>query len=228
MYSDFLLSTASTLEGYRIVRQCGVVFGETVFKHSFLDNLSASISNTIDSFSLRGKEMSGSVDLIETAREYAYKKMIAEAKQRRANAIIAIESDNTIGNNIMYISLYGTAVQVMKEEEYEKYVKSEKEKLELEQRKQAEMVAKVTQRLQEINDMKEKGESTPELLFLTEIINEETIMGIAHLWMKYDLCSLYPEIDKKIKDKMSMERSYGRSPKETQRFIQYLNEALNK
>ena len=118
-----LMSTTANLEGYRITEQKGLVFGETVFKHSFLSSLGAGISNAIDMLSLRSTEMSGSVGLIEEARKFAFSKMMDDARARGANAIIGIESDNTIGGDIMYLSLYGTAVKVEpipKEEKKEK------------------------------------------------------------------------------------------------------------
>ena len=108
---DILLTTAPSLEGYRIVRQCGIVFGETVFKHGALSTLGAALEN----IGIGSRELTGSVSLIEEARQFAYNKMIAQAKSRGANAIIAIDSDNTIGADVMYLSLYGTAVEVVPE-----------------------------------------------------------------------------------------------------------------
>ena len=58
--------------------------------------------------------MKGQVGIIEEARKFAYVKMMKEAKDRGANAIIAIDSDNTIGESICYLSLYGTAVYAEK------------------------------------------------------------------------------------------------------------------
>ena len=112
--NDILMSTTAVIDGYKIVENCGIVFGETVFKHSFVSSLGASLSNMFDLLSFQSTEMSGSMNLIETARDYAYKKMIAQATSRGANAVVGIESDNTIGGEIMYISLYGTAVKVEK------------------------------------------------------------------------------------------------------------------
>ncbi len=94
---DMILTTASNLEGYKILKQLGVVYGETVLKASFLSSVGAALSNFKDSFSLSQREMSGTMSLINDAREFAYKKMISDAKNRGANAIIAIDSDNTIG-----------------------------------------------------------------------------------------------------------------------------------
>ena len=113
--NNILMSTTSTIDGYRTIENCGLVFGETVFKHSFLSSLSAGFNNIIDFFSFQSTEMSGSMELIETARQYAYGKMVDQAIAKGANAIVGIDSDNTIGGDIMYISLYGTAVKVEKE-----------------------------------------------------------------------------------------------------------------
>ncbi len=119
-YADIILSTAPLVEGYRIVKQYGIVYGETVFRHGFLTSLSENIMNTIDSFKFSPGEMSGSMRLIERARDHAYEKMIKEAKGRGANAIIAVQTNNTFGADFMYLQLCGTAVYIMPEAEFEK------------------------------------------------------------------------------------------------------------
>ena len=111
-----VLSTASTLEGYTIKKQLGVVFGETVFKPSIGRQIASDVGDAFRSFSISAKEMKGQVKIIEEARKFAYVKMMTEALGRGANAIIAIDSDNTIGDSICYLSLYGTAVFVEKNE----------------------------------------------------------------------------------------------------------------
>jgi uncharacterized protein YbjQ (UPF0145 family) len=110
--SSLLLTTAGTLEGYRIKKQLGVVFGETVFKPSAGQQFTSSVGDMFRSFALSAKEMSGQVSIIEEARKFAATKMMRAAVNRGANAIIAIDSDNTIGDSICYLSLYGTAVYV--------------------------------------------------------------------------------------------------------------------
>ena len=82
MAEEFLLTTANNLEGYVVVKQYGLVFGETVFKNSALDQLGAGISNIIDSLRFKATEMAGQMDLIETARDYAYNKLIEAAKRK--------------------------------------------------------------------------------------------------------------------------------------------------
>ena len=105
-----ILSTASSLEGYRITKQLGVVFGETVFKPSAGQQITSAVGDMFRAFSFSSKEMTGQVGIIEEARKFAYIKMMKAAINRGANAIIAIDSDNTIGDSICYLSLYGTAV----------------------------------------------------------------------------------------------------------------------
>ena len=110
--SRLILTTANNLEGYRITKQLGIVFGETVFKPSAGQQFTSAVGDMFRSFSLAAKEMSGQVSIIEEARKFAYTKMMRAAVKRGANAIIAIDSDNTIGDSICYLSLYGTAVYV--------------------------------------------------------------------------------------------------------------------
>ena len=107
-----LLTTAGTLEGYKVKKQLGVVFGETVFKPSAGQQFTSVFGDMFRSLSFSAKEMKGQVGIIEEARKFAYIKMMKSALDSGANAIIAIDSDNTIGESICYLSLYGTAVYV--------------------------------------------------------------------------------------------------------------------
>lgn len=206
MPDSFLLTTANNLEGYIIVEQCGVVFGETVFKSSFLDSLGAGISNMIDSMRFKETEMSGSVSLIENARRYAYKKMIDEAKSRGANAIIAIDSDNTIGGNVMYISLYGTAVKVI----------SEKEKAEFERKKEEEKEKAAREeearhlRLEKLKDDIANGRAPMGQAFLQEIEGYTSMIDIWKKWNEGSYPQYYPEVDEFITKHKEFERMYGR------------------
>lgn len=111
-----ILTTTSVLQGYKITKQLGVVFGETVFKPSAGQQFASSIGDAFRAMSFSSKEMAGQVGIIEEARKFAYTKMMQEALDLGANAIIGIDSDNTIGDNICYLSLYGTAVYAEPEE----------------------------------------------------------------------------------------------------------------
>ena len=206
MSEQFFMTTAHSLEGYAIVEQLGIVFGETVFKNSALDQLGAGISNAIESLRFRAAEMSGSVNLIENARSFAYNKLIDEAKKKGANAVIAIDSDNTIGNGIMYISLYGTAVKVVPLSEKEGYeqIKKQQEK----------------EKIKKIEDAKEglierlkaatgKDSFTDEEFFLASIAGFTSVADIWEAWNSYSLSAKYPDVDQYINGQKDTEALYG-------------------
>lgn len=212
MAEDFILTTANNLEGYVIVKQCGLVFGETVFKNSALDSLGAGISNMIDAMRFKATEMSGQMDLIEKARSYAYNKLIEQAKRKGANAVIAIDSDNTIGNgNIMYISLYGTAVKVVSVAEKEAFDKQEKEKREAEEKAKVEREEARRAFLEERDKAYADGTVSPEMQFIYDIDELNSMIDIWKKWKEYNLADIYPEVDAYIVKYKEFERFYGRN-----------------
>lgn len=111
---DMVLSTTNTLNGYEICGYCGLVFGEVVVKHGFMKQLNAGIDDFCDMISVGDKELSGSAELLESAREIAIKKLIVNARNRGANAVIGIDSETSIGGSLNHITLMGTAVKIKK------------------------------------------------------------------------------------------------------------------
>mgnify|MGYP000864117035 FL=1 len=109
-----LLSTTNTLEGYEICGYCGIVFGEVVVKHGFMKQLNAGMNDLSDMISIGDKELSGSAELVESARKIAINKLIENAKRRGANAIIGIDSETSLGGGLNHITLMGTAVRISK------------------------------------------------------------------------------------------------------------------
>lgn len=212
MYNrDIILTTAPSVDGYRIVRQLGVVYGETVFKHGILSTLGATIRNTIDAFKPWSTEISGTINLIERARKFAYDKMIEEAKGLGANAIISIQSDNTFGDTIMYLSMCGTAVQVVSEADYDKAIQ---EKLNEEKHQKEIMEQKLKERqmlMYELEARRMNGEITLAEQFLGEIENIESFMDIYKIWQNYEFDESYADVDKLIKEESDVERIYGKS-----------------
>lgn len=207
MADSFYMTTANTLEGFAIVEQLGIVFGETVFKHSILDNISAGISNTVDSLRFRATEMSGSMNLIGKARDYAYGKLVEEAKKKGANAVIAIESDNTIGNNIMYISLYGTAVKVVPISEKEEYERN-REKLEAERKQKVEEAK--DRILENLRETTGKEHFSDEELFFANAEECTSLADVWDVWKGYpSLASKYSDVDQYLSLQMDTEKKYG-------------------
>ena len=114
---EMILTTCPSIEHYTIEEQLGLVFGECIFKAGFFDSLDAAVENIGASFRFSSTEMSGTMSLIYKAREYTQDKMIKEAAERGANAIIGIDSESTAGGGgVMHISMFGTAVKVKKKD----------------------------------------------------------------------------------------------------------------
>jgi uncharacterized protein YbjQ (UPF0145 family) len=109
MVDSHLITTANSLEGYRIVQQLGVKRGITVRSRSVLGNFAGALQ------SIFGGRISIYVDLCERAREEAYELLIEHASEAGANAIVNMRYDaNEVMNGITEILAYGTAVVVEK------------------------------------------------------------------------------------------------------------------
>ena len=87
-----LVTTSTTLEGYKIVKHLGVVRGITVRSRSALSNIAGGFQ------SLFGGRLSIYVELCENAREEAYQLLIQHAQVMGATAIINMRYD---ANEIM-------------------------------------------------------------------------------------------------------------------------------
>lgn len=104
-----LVTTSTTLEGYKISKHLGVVRGITVRSRSALGNIAGGFQ------SLFGGRLSIYVELCENAREEAYQLMIQHAEVMGANAIINMRYDaNEVMQGITEVLSYGTAVVIEK------------------------------------------------------------------------------------------------------------------
>jgi uncharacterized protein YbjQ (UPF0145 family) len=104
-----MVTTATELPGYRIVRNMGIVRGITVRSRSVLGNLAAGIQTII------GGNISILTELCEKAREEAYEILLQHAAQHGANAIVCMRYDaNEVMQGVTEVLAYGTAVQVEK------------------------------------------------------------------------------------------------------------------
>lgn len=113
-FNNMLLTTAPYIEGYKVVKHLGLVFGDTIFKQSFTNRVYATFDDISDVLSFGDKELSGSTRLLVNAREYAIKKMKSDAIKKGANAIIGIDSEGTFGTDICHVTITGTAVEIEK------------------------------------------------------------------------------------------------------------------
>lgn len=114
---NLIITTAHNVDGYTIVRQGGLVFGETFYKVSFGDSLKMSVAYTFTLLKFRSSELTGVVSLLEKARQYALEKMEIEAVKRGCNAIIGVDFESSSVQEsgrdlVIHVTVYGTAVQI--------------------------------------------------------------------------------------------------------------------
>ena len=104
-----LVTTAFTIDGYRVVRILGVVRGITVRSRSVIGNIGAGLQI------LFGGNISLLQELCERARQDAFLIMMKHAQELGANAVIGMRYDaNEIMSGVAEVLAYGTAVIVEK------------------------------------------------------------------------------------------------------------------
>lgn len=107
MENGLLITTSTSLEGYKIKKQLGLVRGITVRSRSIVGNIAGGF------MMLFGGKSSIYTELCENAREEALQLMITHAREQGANAIINMRYDaNEVMNGLTEVLAYGTAVIV--------------------------------------------------------------------------------------------------------------------
>jgi uncharacterized protein YbjQ (UPF0145 family) len=102
-----MVTTAFGFDGYRIVRNLGVVRGITVRSRSVIGNFAGSIQTIF------GGNITVFTELCEHAREEAFSLMVEHASQVGANAVIGMRYDaNDVMDGVTEVLAYGTAVVV--------------------------------------------------------------------------------------------------------------------
>jgi uncharacterized protein YbjQ (UPF0145 family) len=102
-----MTTTAFTIEGYRIVRNMGVVRGIIVRSRSLFGTIGAGLQTMV------GGNITLFSELCEKTREDAFETMLAHAWDLGANAVIGIRYDATeLMNGVTEVLCYGTAVVV--------------------------------------------------------------------------------------------------------------------
>jgi uncharacterized protein YbjQ (UPF0145 family) len=106
---DNLVTTAFTLDGYRITKNLGVVRGIIVRSRSIFGSIGAGLQTII------GGNITLLTELCEKTRSQAYELMAQHADQMGANAIIGVRYDATeVMQGVTEVLCYGTAVVVEK------------------------------------------------------------------------------------------------------------------
>ena len=102
-----ITSTAPFVAGYRVTETKGQVFGLVVRSRGLTGNIAAGLR------SLVGGEIHEYTELLEDTRRQALDRMIENASQMGANAVISMRFDSSeLGNTMSEIVAYGTAVVV--------------------------------------------------------------------------------------------------------------------
>jgi uncharacterized protein YbjQ (UPF0145 family) len=104
-----LVTTAFTLDGYRITQNLGLVRGIIVRSRSIFGSIGAGLQTIV------GGNITILTDLCENTRSQAYDLMVEHAGQMGANAIIGVRYDATeVMQGVTEVLCYGTAVVVEK------------------------------------------------------------------------------------------------------------------
>jgi uncharacterized protein YbjQ (UPF0145 family) len=102
-----LVTTAFTLDGYRITQNLGVVRGIIVRSRSIFGSIGAGLQTIV------GGNITLLTELCEKTRSQAYDLMAQHADQMGANAIIGVRYDATeVMQGVTEVLCYGTAVVV--------------------------------------------------------------------------------------------------------------------
>ena len=102
-----IVTNTETVAGYEIVEVLGLVQGNTVrAKHAGRD-IAASFKNLV------GGELKGYTELLTESRGEAMERMLAQAQQLRANAVVNIRfTTSALTSGAAELYAYGTAVTV--------------------------------------------------------------------------------------------------------------------
>jgi len=104
-----MTTTTFNLEGYRVLRNMGLVRGIIVRSRSVVGNFVAGLQTIV------GGNISMYTELCEQTRNDAYDLMLQHAAAFGANAVIGVRYDATeIAAGVTEVLCYGTAVEVEK------------------------------------------------------------------------------------------------------------------
>ena len=102
-----MTTTTFEIEGYRAVRNLGVVRGITVRSRSIFGTIGGALQT------LAGGNITLFTELCEKTRSEAFDMMIAHAREIGANAVVGIRYDATeVMDGVTEVLCYGTAVVV--------------------------------------------------------------------------------------------------------------------
>ena len=100
-----IVTPASSLVGQRVVRNLGLVYGNTIRARHVGKDILAALKNLV------GGEIQEYTKLMAEAREQAIDRMVSQAKTRGATAVVDVRfSTSYIMSNASEILVYGEAI----------------------------------------------------------------------------------------------------------------------
>jgi uncharacterized protein YbjQ (UPF0145 family) len=101
------VTTAFTLDGYRVTETLGLVRGIIVRSRSIFGSIGAGLQTIV------GGNITLLTDLCERTREESYQKMVSHAMMLQADGIIGVRYDATeVMQGVTEVLCYGTAVRL--------------------------------------------------------------------------------------------------------------------
>ena len=105
-----IVVNTETIPGYRVVELKGLVQGNTIRAKHFGRDMVAGLKNLV------GGELVGYTELLVEARRQALERMLAQAEQLGANAVVNVRfTTSAITQGAAELYSYGTAVLAEKE-----------------------------------------------------------------------------------------------------------------
>ncbi len=99
-------TTTPAIEGHRIASYHGIVVGEAILGANIVRDLFASVTDLI------GGRSGAYEQELAKARATALKEMEDHAENRGANAVVGVDLDYEVINNMLMVSASGTAVTI--------------------------------------------------------------------------------------------------------------------
>lgn len=102
-----IVVNTETIAGYEVTEICGLVQGNTIRAKHIGRDIAASLKNLV------GGELRGYTELLTEARRQSLERMMAQAQQLDANAIVNVRfTTSAITQGAAELYAYGTAVKV--------------------------------------------------------------------------------------------------------------------
>ncbi len=101
-----IVTTTQSIEGQKITRYHGIVVGEAILGANVFRDIFASITDMI------GGRSGAYEEEMARAREVALSEMQERAAEQGANAVVGVDLDYEVINNMLMVSASGTAVTV--------------------------------------------------------------------------------------------------------------------